>query len=342
MHCVLQMLKSKANMSNLPTESHDHVKTDAEVIDDMVSKAKSFFEEHGNRVVLYLIIAIMVVGGLTFYYNSENTVAAQAWQQLEQAQSPEELASVAQNFSGNVVAVWAKLQEAERRSAQGGQMMLIDRENAIAELQLGQEAYEAVLSNSLAPDEARERSLIGLARVAESLSAEDLSVAVAAYETLLKEFPDTPYKGVATKQIAYLQTEDAKTFYNWFAKQNPVPATIEEPKEGMTPSGGSSAPTLDLGLDAPADSKEEDGPLLTAPGEEMTEEKSEATEPEPAEEVKEEAKPEAKTEAKAADQAKEEVKPAADSKAEEAKPEETKPAETEKPAEEQPKQGNAE
>jgi hypothetical protein len=88
------------------------------------------------------------------------------------------------------------------------------------------DAFQTVVDDRKAPAEVRERGLIGLGRALESISDGNEADALKAYESLVKEFPDSVYREDALGRIAALSKGSGQEFYAWFAKY-PRPKTAD-------------------------------------------------------------------------------------------------------------------
>src|SRR5262249_55888920 len=85
-------------------------------------------------------------------------------------------------------------------------------------LKKARDAFRSVVDDKHAPGEVRERALIGLGRALESLSDGSEGEAVKAYESLVKDYPNSLYKQDAEDRIAALTKGSGQEFYAWFAK----------------------------------------------------------------------------------------------------------------------------
>jgi hypothetical protein len=110
----------------------------------------------------------------------------------------------------------------------------------------------------------REQALLGYAVTLETMSDGDTTEAVAAYEKLLEEFPDSRLKGYAADRAASLKTGGAQDFYAWFHQLNPKPPERPGPQDQLRLPDGSDLSNLlqELGgsgipLSTPASGDEE-------------------------------------------------------------------------------------
>jgi hypothetical protein len=119
---------------------------------------------------------------------------------------------------GTPTGLWARVHEGESWLGQGVQDQFRNLELGTEHLKKARDAFRSVVDDKHAPAEVRERALIGLGRALESLSDGSEGEAVKAYESLVKEFPDSIYKQDAEDRIAELSKGSGQEFYAWFAK----------------------------------------------------------------------------------------------------------------------------
>jgi len=72
-----------------------------------------------------------------------------------------------------------------------------------------------------------------LAKSTEAQSDGDTAKSIEGYAALLNQFPKSIYKAAAEERIESLKSPEAKEFYAWFHKQNPKPADLKKPKDGL-------------------------------------------------------------------------------------------------------------
>ena len=224
---------------------HELAENDLEVF---INKLRARFAEavelNGNRIMLWTSAVLLVLAVVIFTSRSSGSANANGWAALIGAQSPEELAGVADDYPGEPVGQWARLNVGERYMQSGIRLMFTDREAGKTDLEVSQTAFETVLNEKEISDAIRERALFGLARVQESTSDGDLKPAIDTYQKLISEFPNSPYKTVVDAKITELEEKSTQDFYAWFAAQNPQPEDLELPTDlqGMIP-GATITPT---------------------------------------------------------------------------------------------------
>lgn len=259
---------------------HDlHTNELGRVTEKVAQSLGGFFETYGNRIMIAVCTASVVAAGLIYYIRTSKFREANAWNELSTALSSSrkesDFADIAERYSGTSAAHWAKLQEAEARLAQGIQYMFTNREAALLDLEKSRKELEKLVADRGLKSELRERALFALARCQETMSRGDTAEAVATYEKVLKEFPNSIYKQLADERIAGLKSGGAQEFYAWFSKQNPKPAPARKPADrGAAEEGieGDLLKSLSPSLNFPklgtkgGPHPELPGPALKAPG----------------------------------------------------------------------------
>lgn len=232
----------------------------------LAEKIAKPLDVHANQILGVVCVASIIAAGVIYWVRSSNAQQSAAWTEIAAHRTADDLKDVAERYDGTSAAAWAKLQEAERRLAEGIPQMFTDRETAVRELGKAKAAFESLLSRPGIAPVARERALFGLARCLESQSdgGKSLDEAVAKYESLVKEFPDSPYREIAEKRVTMLKNHEAQEFYAWFSKENPKPPPAPKPSDGKLPNLDDELPELPKGLkpkppdedSAPAESTE--------------------------------------------------------------------------------------
>jgi hypothetical protein len=182
---------------------------------------------------------------------------------LAAARTSDDLLRVADDFPSTDAANWARLRAARILYDRAVSESLSNRVASDDDFKQAKELYSGLLKSDV-PAEIREAALDGMARVLESTSAGDTAEAIAAYETLLREFPDTLFRDYAAHRIEELKKPETQEFYAWFSKQNPKPEDRPQPNDGATvpPISMPEQPLFDL--TPPAKSGETSGESTTA------------------------------------------------------------------------------
>lgn len=256
---------------------HELAQNDLEML---ISKLRARYayivETHGNRILLWASVAFLAVAAAVYWAKSSNSTNADGWSALAGARSPEDLAGIAEAYAGTPVGNWARLNVAEQYLQSGLRLMFSDRAAAKTDLDEAKNAFEELLNANKISPAIRERALYGMARTLETTSGGDLKPAVDAYNKLLADFPETPYKPAVEQQLERLDKKSTQEFYAWFAAQNPEPADRETPEDLMNsmnqqlnvpgmptlPGAGTESPAVEDGVD-------ENGEPM-APGAEQT------------------------------------------------------------------------
>ncbi len=303
----------------------------ADIMSDVGENAKPY-----AKAILGVLLAGIVVFG-TYLYLSKRSEAEEAaswdltWQALsnpETGKQMEQLREAADKFPDKQAGLWAQLTLADLELNRGVAALFIERSVAQNELRTAVEDYQAVEKHGTHPL-MRQHALFGIGRADESLI--QLDDARAAYDKLIKDYPNGPYFNRAKQRVENLASDSTKRWYDWFRDAEPTASgkgspvgkgsddfPFAEPDNFKPPMAGTTSP--DKSTPKPSETKSND----------------KATKPV-------EAKPaETKSDSKATDGKATEAKPApsepagadaksADAKSANAKSDGTKPAES-KPA----------
>lgn len=205
----------------------------ANALPNTQSPLVKWLDQYGNAATIVACVA-MIGGAIWYSYSRTSSARSEsAWAQYSQARTAEDFGNIADVFSNTEVGTWARLGEGERLVDSGISLMFTDREAALGELKKADEAFRKVLSTKSGPDVARERAAWGLAKSTEAQCDGDTTKAIEGYTALLNQFPKSIYKAAAEERIESLKSPEAKEFYAWFHKQNPKPADLKKPKDGL-------------------------------------------------------------------------------------------------------------
>jgi hypothetical protein len=200
----------------------------------------NFIEQYGKQIAFVAIALVIVFAAVSFLANAGRAGAEESWSKFASAQSAADFANVASDFPNSDVAVWARLTEGEMLLREAVQLQFNDRAAAIGQFKKADEALDAVLEKSDLPDSAKERALLGKARLLEATSDGNTEAAIAAYEQV-KGIPNSIYASLVDSRIAALKKDGTKSFYAWFSKQTPKPEDRARPQDGL-PSGHPELP----------------------------------------------------------------------------------------------------
>lgn len=206
----------------------------------LLQPVKPVLEKHGSKLILGLAAVLLIAAAWIWWSRTSAANAAAGWGDMATANAAEDFADIADDNPGTPAAAWARLAEADGYLVRAVQSSFTDREAALTTFKKAREAYDKLLTKSGTPRDVRERALFGVARLEESTAGEDVSAAVAAYEKVLSEFPESIYKSVVEKRLERLQDPQSKQFYAWFKEQNPsVADDLVAPKDlPETPKAG--------------------------------------------------------------------------------------------------------
>lgn len=191
-------------------------------------------EPYGTKILVGVCLAAVLVGGVYVVRRNSRENSETAWNQFFAAQGSDALGTVADNFGGTHVSAFARLREAESYLQEAVRLSFVDRPASVGEFKKAKEGFDKLLAQSKLPRELRERALVDRAKLAEATATGKTDEVVAAYEALLKEFPETVYKASVERRIAELRHGG---FYAWFSTQNPRPEDRKKPADGGLPAG---------------------------------------------------------------------------------------------------------
>jgi hypothetical protein len=176
--------------------------------------------------IIALIVAIIVWG----YVATQNRrQVAEGWNDYFMAvgvRDEQRLQDVAEQFSGTVVADFARLTLADWELDNGTNRLLTDRALAREQLRDAAEKYSALLL-SASSNTIEERATYGLARAHEA--AGELEKARSEYRALAQKWPDSPFAATSEARAKALDELPTKQFYDWIAKYEPPKALSQEP-----------------------------------------------------------------------------------------------------------------
>lgn len=230
----------------------------------LLDPIQPYIDKYGSKVILGLAAVLLAAAAYIYFTKSANAARAAGWSEMISINAPEDFKDVANDFPATPAAAWATLQEGEAFMKRGVVSSFSDRKKSTEAYDKARDAFKRLINKSGTLKGVRERALYGMARLEECVTGEDTSTAVAAYETLVSEFPSSVYKEEAEARIARLKDPSTKKFYAWYSQQDPsvadplgmpndlLPGTPEAPALPETPSlpeGDGGA-----GTEAPADS----------------------------------------------------------------------------------------
>ncbi len=194
-----------------------------------------------NRMIAGAMIAAAVLLFGYAYVSAKSTQKlANGWTAYLQAFNTgdrDKLTTTAEKYPGTPVASWSNLIVADMRLNEGSNQILKNKSDARESLRRAAEGYQDVYDHAREPL-VLQRALFGLARAHEGLG--ELDESKAAYEKLLKRWPDGPLKEVAAKRVAALGETSTKQFYDWLAKYEPKSLDKEPGTPGLKSEFNSS------------------------------------------------------------------------------------------------------
>ena len=195
----------------------------------LLKESKPFFERYGTTMI-YGVAALMAIAAVIVYVQRRPAPTAEVSRDLLLATlstTAEDFQAVADESPDSPIGILARLRQADRELEDAVSNLFTNREAAKKNLETAEKAYRQLEDRKDIIDSVRERVLVGLARVAECRcdgTDESMNAAIAAWERILKAFPDSKtFKSIAESRIKRLASKDSHEFYAWFSAQNPKP-----------------------------------------------------------------------------------------------------------------------
>ena len=215
----------------------------------LLKESKTFFERYGTTMI-YGVAALMAIAAVIVYVQRRPAPTAEVSRDLLLATlstTAEDFQAVADQSPNSPIGILARLRQADRELEDAVSNLFTNREAAKENLENAEKAYRQLEDRKDIIDSVRERVLVGLARVAECRcdgTDESMNAAIAAWERILKAFPDSKtFKAVAESRIKRLASKDSHEFYAWFSAQNPKPGDdLLMPQDG----GPGQVPSMPL------------------------------------------------------------------------------------------------
>jgi len=226
-------------------ERHQLAKNDLQqTLDRWLDK----LEPYSNHILGGILLATAIAVGVILWMRTSEASVAAGWTELSSARSAEDFLKVAEDYPDSNAAQWARLRAARMLYVRAVDTSLTNRSVSDDDFNQARDLFNGLLKSN-PPKEVREAALDGIARVLESTSSGDTKDAIDAYETLVREFPDSVNADYAKHRIEVLKKPEVQEFYAWFRKQNPKPVERPQPKDGATaedPFGALDLPNLNF------------------------------------------------------------------------------------------------
>ncbi len=202
----------------------------------ILKESKPWMEQYGTTLI-YGLAAILAVAAVVVYIARRPPATAAESAALLLASTPEDYRDLADKTPNSPIGTVARLRQAELSLTNAMSNMFTNRAVGVEELKNAGVTFELLAGRTDLKGDLRERVLAGVARVLEAKcdgSDETTKSAIAAWEKLLKEFPDSKmFKDVADSRVKKLSQDSSKSFYGWFAKLDPKPGDdLQLPQDG--------------------------------------------------------------------------------------------------------------
>lgn len=210
----------------------------ADWIGDKVEELKPY-----STAIWATVLAVTVLVFAAVYWSRKSEAKLeQGWDRYFQARTQEsldELRNVADADPKSPAGLWARSTLGDRRLAEGVNLLFENRGDAQEALKEAVDSYEYVLKNAPAGSLLAERATFGLGEAFESQN--ELDQAREQYESLKAKWPGGAFSAEADRRLGDLERSTTKSFYDWFAKQEPK----RKPAAGALTPG--KTPDFDFG-----------------------------------------------------------------------------------------------
>ncbi len=216
--------------TQLPHHSHPEQNELAHWFTDFQRK----IEPHTNKIVLAVILATIGIVGYQVMNRSAAAKKSEAWSKYAACTSAADYQEVAEDYAGSEVESWARLEAARSFIQTGVRQSMTNRKASDESLESGKKQLEVLLDSTTISEDVREQALSQLGVCLESLSNGDVKPAIAAYEKLIGDFPESHYVPWAKNRIEELKKPATAEFYTWFRKAQPAPPERPKPQDAKS------------------------------------------------------------------------------------------------------------
>ncbi|MFM1997380.1 MAG: hypothetical protein RLZZ111_1767 [Planctomycetota bacterium] len=195
---------------------------------DLAEAAVAVYDRIRPYLSTVLAAAGAAVAGLVVWSliaSQAEATRRQSWDACLSAMTagePNALAEVIRRYPGTDAARWAELLTADQATAEGAELLFVDRSRGESRLQAAVDLYTALIATG-PKGLLAERAVFGLAKARECLG--QLAEARRGYEAVAAEFPRETLAQVASRRAAELGRESTRQWYDWFAVVKPAAAT---------------------------------------------------------------------------------------------------------------------
>ena len=218
-------------------EEHDEVE-----LVKLLRRARPWVDQY-LTTAMYVAAGLMAVVAVYLFSTGGPPATAEESKSLLAATTPEEFGTLADNALGTPIGDYARLQEAELYLQSALSSLFTNRESGAEELTQAEKAFEQLGKSSSLPDNIQLRILLGTARIAEARcdgSEDSVQKAIAAWETVAKEFPQSKmFAKLAADRQKKLADPVMTGFYAWFQQQAPTPGEMPGLPQGHPTLPGS-------------------------------------------------------------------------------------------------------
>lgn len=211
---------------------------------DVLGHEIEFIRPYFKTILAVLIAIVAVVFTIAFLSNQRATKNAAAWGQFFDAIAegdPELIEKFADNHASTRAGMWARLQAANQKLADGSRLMFEDRKEAEVSLDQARKDFQTLIDQSSAERDIKRRARFGLAQTYVAMN--DPESALPILEEIVKEDEADPVGKAAAEHLAQVKRLSEAQWFAWFDKHKPTP--LPDFSSGRSPLGLDNLPAHD-------------------------------------------------------------------------------------------------
>ncbi len=253
----------KSEMKN--QELHD-LKTGE--LERFVQHIIPFLKEHRTKFYVAAGTLFLLIAGYA-YFSTREPADSGVWKDLyaavhsNTAEAKQKYEKIVDNSPETTAGMWAELRLADATLNTGLTKIYTDSVGAKKDIKRAAEMYNKLINTSSISDDILERTLYGLARVAEIHSDGNTEGAIKEYKRLMEQFPKSIYIPLIKNKIKSLEKDSTKQFYTWFSQKKPTLQDSQKILDAIgspttsSKSAGDSSTKFDLDSKSPNTPKKE-------------------------------------------------------------------------------------
>jgi tetratricopeptide (TPR) repeat protein len=170
--------------------------------------------------VLALSGVVLVWGVVVSLHEQREAAAWNGFYLASGSGDAAQLQPIIEEYPTSKASIWARQMVADSDLLKGTEALLVDKDEAVESLKKAAEGYEALLAETTDPN-IQTRAQIGLAQAYESMG--EVAKASEAWDQVASNAKSEAFAKHAKSRLEWLASDNAKSFYKWFAEFKPEP-----------------------------------------------------------------------------------------------------------------------